>query len=441
MSKKDDYIIEMATRGKKDSYITVPVMINYKDIYVDMIPDAHKEELLEDGTTRITDILFQLVLSKSDNKNNRFDQMQLAALEHIGYINENGEHLKEKESNTLYALITSKEKEIIDKKQGVLDAGEPIPPSLLEVKMENEYLYDISYEYSKMLEDYLSDGMYEISSFYDLLVPVVEHARPTLVKASVIYLLSVEQENWVNYLSNNMNLATSEIASRYSSSSIPTNLKGAVKDVQEAINNYMNCTLNVFSILSARKRGADVTTSELIRSCPELTTENALLSKATPTLYVSPLSIMLPLFSLSFMENYLMGNIPLFLINEDSESESVFFGCDIFKAYKESLLYNINILLKDLVAQGNKVEQEILPKISSGTTNIVMSGMYDNYLKNTKTGMGLRSLLDSKYSCYFVDIVVYTEALKLYKNKQVKDFTLFDFLNLVSPVLLTREEI
>ena len=118
-------------------------------------------------------------------------------------------------------------------------------------------------------------------------------------------------------------------------------------------------------------------------------------------------------------------------------------GCDLFKPLKDRIMTNITTLVGDLkanyVAPKKAMDlKEVLTSISTGSSKITMPGMYNNYLRN-RTVKELSSLLDGDFECMFLDIIVYMAALQYYKGKtNVKEFSLFDFINLVSPVKVTK---
>ena len=209
-------------------------------------------------------------------------------------------------------------------------------------------------------------------------------------------------------------------------------------DVRTCFNNYMNSVLDVFSILSAVKRGDNVATTELMRSCPELALDKAnLLLQATPSFRTSLLSAKLPLFSKQFMQASLMGFIPFAAISEDNiEQEYAYFGCDLFKLFKTTILRNIEVLRKYLLQHVSSEVASIISVQETGYESCEMRGMYEEYYSASKGSLG--KFLEGRYSCYFIDYVLYLEALAYYKGIPMKEARMFKFLNLVSPVKLNR---
>ena len=447
-SMRLNYILEMATKGVRDNIVNIPLMINFEDIYGDIVPGAHEEIDLEDGNRVITDVIFQLFIYKEDNTNlkAKFDSMHLLALEHKVIESPTGERIGKPENNSFTILTRYERKQLDDYDAARLaeaTSNTSIPKELRNVRPRENYISPISDKYSDILEDYI-DGKNPLESFLDALVPVVELNRATIVKVSVLNFINKYRDNWVQLISNNLDLVDlgglKETYSPFNAKNLPKQDLKALDDVREALVNYMNCSANVLSILSAKKRGGKVSTTDILQSCPELTKREALLDKVTEVLKVSHLSTELPLFSADFMKVFLMGYIPLFLISDNPETEATFMGSDLFKEYKELLVRNCDLFISSLIPTASGNTLEVLSNINKATTSVEMTGMYSKYLKSGKVRT-LSKMLDGSYKCYFVDAVVYTEALKHYKNRQLVDCNLFDFLNLISPVKLKREEI
>ena len=436
-----NYIMDMITKHKKDSIVSIPLMVNFKDIAAEEIESLYSTNEVGD-TTVTSNVIFRLNAIKPKGTT-EYTEVALMAEEHVYSKDAQGNNIGTPSIHR-YSLLTQHELDLIaELEEFNLNANpsEKMPKHLLDVRLEKDYEHPISRIYSEALENYLTDDKsYGLSSFYDLIVPVVERNSATLIKASVYVHIIEQPENWVANAAINPNMLA-VVKNQYATSN--TKKTKAVLDVQDAFSNYMNCVYSVFSVLSAEKRGGSVHTSELLRSCPEKTTKDMLLDKATDTLRVSPFSSDLPLFSSEFLTTFLMGNIPMFLIG-DSTEEGEYFGCDIFKQLKEKIITNINLVIADLkehLPRTTPTEaKEVLNNVETGTTQLKMCGMYSNYLKSqNRPENGLSALLDGKYDCVFVDLVVYALALQVYARKGTTNFSLFDFINMVSPVQVTKE--
>lgn len=409
------FMIKLLLNNKTaENRVISPLLLSYREDVPKVIESFRKVEGFSDSVNKATVVLPYISFFRD---NGELKSVGVIFAEITYYTDKTGKIINGGDyvgKTSYYYALTRYERTLYHNKKVLKDAHEAIPEHLLNVP--DAYPLEVSEHYSDILENYLNEGCKKgtIRSFLDLAFPVIEREQYTLLRKCTVAAIYENLNDWVQKVVNN---------------EFP---KETIEILKEDIGNYFKLSNSVFSTLSAAKRGKNVATSDLLRSCPEyMHRSDLLLKQATDAnLRISPGFTKLPLFRKQFMNNFLLGYVPLCISYVGGiTEESVEY--DIFKLFKSSFTQRLEEIVKELQTVLPEGEvKEVICSNNVGYISEAMGRLYESSVKSNFKGMSGFSGIS--YNCIMVDYLIYTEVLKR-EGIPLTEMRMKDFIPYVAP--------